>query len=1013
MAQEALESAQKALRVLDYDSSSDEEDEDDNVNVNVNDILEVERGSLPIHKDSSNISSFFPSSTSSSSSSASGLGFISGTTTSATIMTPLTTTTATASSERGMILSTDEREELAASRSVAVSFDPYSTQHPLLPNRTSDIVNANETQLAPTIETTMATTSNMFQSGIIVPEIPIQQLQSQSQSQFQSRLASKIPAPNSLFDDDDSTAAVELPTLSTASTSTDLPLLSTINKNNTSTSPATEVMLNPLTITRATSSMIPGAAGYLEMEEEPPRLEYNNNKNTNLLSSSSFSTSPSEFIPRHTQHHHHHPPQQPSQQYPHQQQPQQIAHPPDTTEPIRTDSGLLLTHRKMKHRPPHHHQQQQQYHPTTSSQPSLYSQPYPPQLQQHNLQQQQNYFPQNNNSNMATRAFRNVQQEYFEVENGFKIGWRRLLDSGGSTMGKRQYNGSGSGGSTNNNDGKHSMATVQTRRLMSFVKLWVVLFALVLLAMTGAFWHSLGHTESTVTKRDVVDGKTTTTSSSSSSFNGGAGPPTIGGYYVNGGGLDTNTLNKAPPQEILLLPLDDVSKLASARQQQQYDLGPLQLGYSLHGASTTAATTTTSASAAASHHHQHRFLRDLRDDFEMWMKEHKKVYHSDTEKEHRFSIWTQNHHRTMEKNRRHGLCSLTQQHVFGSNRWKDLAPEEFTSTFLTGYKGALTDELEEKMQLLPPDVRQLRMESGRVLDPTTPTFTMYESVKRRHLQYIPKTDPIQAFSSSSSSSPNCKWYDLSCYLRWVWRSTGIQLGSFVRVMEPKYDSSSYPNRVDWRDAGAVTAVRTQGDCGACWAITAVETVESAHYLSTGSLYNLAESEIIACDDSCKICDGGWPQNAYEWVMDHGGLPLLENFEYDATTLKTLTEADGTKDGTVDTYRSTVCPANDRNSKDHGGSGDNSYWKDGKENNNYQDNSGQGRYGNIKGYGYATNRCVCYSDGSGCDCKVIVVVVVYFDSFLLFCDVTGSQPNHSGAFGHHKSFLIVITTIPFY
>ena len=26
-----------------------------------------------------------------------------------------------------------------------------------------------------------------------------------------------------------------------------------------------------------------------------------------------------------------------------------------------------------------------------------------------------------------------------------------------------------------------------------------------------------------------------------------------------------------------------------------------------------------------------------------------------------------------------------------------------------------------------------------------------------------------------------------------------------------------------------------------------------------------------------------------------------------------------------------------------------------------------RYGNVKGYGYATDRCVCYTDGSGCDC----------------------------------------------
>jgi hypothetical protein len=59
----------------------------------------------------------------------------------------------------------------------------------------------------------------------------------------------------------------------------------------------------------------------------------------------------------------------------------------------------------------------------------------------------------------------------------------------------------------------------------------------------------------------------------------------------------------------------------------------------------------------------------------------------------------------------------------------------------------------------------------------------------------------------------------------------------------------------FRDFGAITGVRTQGECGACWAVTAVETVEAAHFLATGTLYELSESEIIACDDSCQMCDG--------------------------------------------------------------------------------------------------------------------------------------------------------------
>jgi C1A family cysteine protease len=108
--------------------------------------------------------------------------------------------------------------------------------------------------------------------------------------------------------------------------------------------------------------------------------------------------------------------------------------------------------------------------------------------------------------------------------------------------------------------------------------------------------------------------------------------------------------------------------------------------------------------------------------------------------------------------------------------------------------------------------------------------------------------------------------------------------------------------VDWRNLGAVTSVRYQGVCGACWAITAVETVESAHFIATGTLYNLAESEIILCDSSCEMCEGGWPQNAFAWVMDHGGLPLQKSFAYDASFLNALTQA---SDGTSAAYYSYV------------------------------------------------------------------------------------------------------------
>ena len=102
--------------------------------------------------------------------------------------------------------------------------------------------------------------------------------------------------------------------------------------------------------------------------------------------------------------------------------------------------------------------------------------------------------------------------------------------------------------------------------------------------------------------------------------------------------------------------------------------------------------------------------------------------------------------------------------------------------------------------------------------------------------------------------------------------------------------------------GVVTSVHSQGNCGACWAITAVETIESVYAIYSGTLVDLDESEVIVCDDTCQMCNGGWPQNAYEFVEKRKGL-LAEGSRwgssYSGTFLIQLTMSNY---GESDTYR---------------------------------------------------------------------------------------------------------------
>ncbi|CAN6205365.1 unnamed protein product [Urochloa humidicola] len=98
-----------------------------------------------------------------------------------------------------------------------------------------------------------------------------------------------------------------------------------------------------------------------------------------------------------------------------------------------------------------------------------------------------------------------------------------------------------------------------------------------------------------------------------------------------------------------------------------------------------------------------------------------------------------------------------------------------------------------------------------------------------------------------------------------------------------------PASFDWRDRGAVTAVKTQGACGSCWAFSTTGAVEGANFLATGELLDLSEQQLVDCDHTCSEaardecdngCSGGLMTNAYGYLMECGG--LMESGAYPYT-----------------------------------------------------------------------------------------------------------------------------------
>jgi len=102
------------------------------------------------------------------------------------------------------------------------------------------------------------------------------------------------------------------------------------------------------------------------------------------------------------------------------------------------------------------------------------------------------------------------------------------------------------------------------------------------------------------------------------------------------------------------------------------------------------------------------------------------------------------------------------------------------------------------------------------------------------------------------------------------------------VWQPPVDLQQPPSSFDWRNkAGVVSQVYNQEQCGSCWAFSATETIESVWALANHPLVSLSEQQIVDCDTTDDGCDGGWPYDAYQYVIGQGGLDTLASYPYTA------------------------------------------------------------------------------------------------------------------------------------
>nr|CAH7748576.1 unnamed protein product [Callosobruchus chinensis] len=98
----------------------------------------------------------------------------------------------------------------------------------------------------------------------------------------------------------------------------------------------------------------------------------------------------------------------------------------------------------------------------------------------------------------------------------------------------------------------------------------------------------------------------------------------------------------------------------------------------------------------------------------------------------------------------------------------------------------------------------------------------------------------------------------------------------------KDEGGDIPDSVDWRKVGAVTDVKRQHKCGACWAFSTVGALEGQVFIHNKKLESLSAQNLVDCANGEYLnhgCEKGLQTEAFRYIKDHG---VLTDKEYPYT-----------------------------------------------------------------------------------------------------------------------------------
>jgi C1A family cysteine protease len=97
--------------------------------------------------------------------------------------------------------------------------------------------------------------------------------------------------------------------------------------------------------------------------------------------------------------------------------------------------------------------------------------------------------------------------------------------------------------------------------------------------------------------------------------------------------------------------------------------------------------------------------------------------------------------------------------------------------------------------------------------------------------------------------------------------TEINIPSNIRNIS--VDGVQVPTYLNWKKLKAITPIKDQKKCNACYAFAGLGAVEAHYKIKTGQTVSLSEQEIVDCSPANQACRGGLPHYVFEYIKSKG------------------------------------------------------------------------------------------------------------------------------------------------